>query len=366
MTGKTPAAAAIETATFEDTDPRLRGRAHGETWRAEIRDLVEIRMELLGRFGALGARPEIGETATRHLAVLEQYLPDLREEMKGIAEGAGASIQQIVVVNHYTDLVELGAAATRTDPGGATAIYLSGDQGPLLGQTWDMHASAERFVRLIRIRPRGTRAETVCFTLTGCLGMAGVGPQGVAVTTAQLHVATGLGLVWPALVRHLLAQPSASAAYAALQRAPLGAGRYFMLADGQEFFGVECGTATKVRTQTGAKAAHLHTNHCFDPVLRKQERLSNEGTTFERMNLASTLYAQLRPRTLEALWELLSSHDGYPRSICSHADADSDPSSSRTCGLFAAELQTGRIRAARGCGRSGTHVDLRVERSLEP
>ena len=78
-----------------------------------------------------------------------------------------------------------------------------------------------------------------------------------------------IGLLWPALVRTLLAEPSAAAARARLSRTRLGGGRNFMLADGREFFGVECSAQLQVLTQVGAGAAHLHTNHCFDPVLRR-------------------------------------------------------------------------------------------------
>jgi isopenicillin-N N-acyltransferase-like protein len=261
-----------------------------------------------------------------------------------------------------------GKAVTDVAPEGCTAIYLNGLHGPILGQTWDMHATAEPFVRMIRVLPQGGESEALCFTLTGCLGMAGLGHGGVAVTINNLSTTDGrVGLVWPALVRKMLAQRSASEARAVLERTPLSAGHYYTIADGREFLGIECSGELKVLTQKGARAAHLHTNHCFDPVLRKREAVARNSTSFHRLNMATTLYAQRRPSTVSELWDLLSSHDGHPGSICQHLDEhEGDPNASKTCGRLVMRLQTGELRVGRGCGRPGTALDLKMTRYAPP
>jgi isopenicillin-N N-acyltransferase-like protein len=243
-------------------------------------------------------------------------------------------------------------SAPRDGEGGdeCTAIYFNGVHGPIIGQTWDMHGSAAPFVRMIRVRPDGAESEAVCFTLTGCLGMAGLGHTGVAVTINNLNSTDGrVGLVWPALVRKLLAADNATAARAVLEATPLSSGHYYVIADGESFFGIECSGELKVLTQTGARAAHLHTNHCFDPVLRKREKVEAGSTTFERLNMASTLYAQQRPSTMEELWELLSSHAGGRGAICHHADG---PNDTQTCGHIVMSLATGKMLVGRGCGHA--------------
>jgi isopenicillin-N N-acyltransferase-like protein len=145
-----------------------------------------------------------------------------------------------------------------------------------------------------------------------------------------------------------------------------------MIADGQEFFGVECSGQLKVLTQVGAKAAHLHTNHCFDPVLRSRERVPRTSSTFDRLNMATTLYVQQRPSDLDGLWHLLGSHEGRPRSICSHleelarpSELGGDPSASKTCGRLAMELATGRMRLASGCSDGEAPLDISVNRAVQ-
>ncbi len=355
----------MEPVVFEHAPPRARGRTHGELWRAEIRELAEIRLELCLRKGSFADAEQVLAVARAHLPVLAAHLVDMHDELLGIAEGADLAPERIVVLNHYTDLRDVPPSVLDAhEPDGCTAIYLLGTAGPVLGQTWDMHASADPFVRAIRVRDEDG-AESACFTLTGCLGLAGMGRHGVAVTINNLNSTDGrIGVVWPALVRAMIAQPSARAAYELLSRTPLSSGHHYMIADGSDFFGVECSGELKVLTQVGAKAAHLHTNHCFDPVLRAREAVPKVSSTFDRLNMATTLYVQQRPDDLQGLWRLLASHDGRPRSICSHLDeARGDPSASKTCGRLAMELATGRMRLASGCSDGESPVEITLSRA---
>ncbi|MBK9755078.1 MAG: hypothetical protein IPO88_16560 [Nannocystis sp.] len=355
----------IELAEFEQDDPGARGEAHGELWRSQIHELCAIRGELLLRHDGFTSASQIDELAARHLPVLAAEAPALALELAGIARGAGVTLAQLVVLNHYTDLRELPAALRdeavpidrlrSDDPGGCTAVYLPGAaRGPVLGQTWDTHGSAWPYVRLLRIRPRSGDEEVLCFTLTGCLGLMGVAASGLAITTNNLFTTDGrIGLLSSAVVRTLLVEPSAATARVRLARMPLGGGHNFMLADGRDFFGIECSARLQVLMQSGAGAAHLHTDHCFDPVLRQRERVPASSTSFRRMELATTLYVQQRPRDAAGLWALLASHEGHPRSLCSHGgEASGDAAASRTCGVMVMNLVGGEVLAGAGCAQA--------------
>jgi isopenicillin-N N-acyltransferase-like protein len=351
----------LEPVVFDEIDPRRRGHAHGEMWREEIREVAELRTALcIASIGRAGYRnlAELDAVAAAHLPILARELPALSEELLGIAEGADLSPERIVVLNHYTDLRDIRPSTGEGD--GCTAIYLSGPHGPVLGQTWDMHASAAPFVRMIRVAPKDGTSEVLCLTLTGCLGMAGIGRSGVAVTINNLTSTDAkVGLVWPALVRSMLEADNARVAYERLLAAPLSSGHHYMIADGTDFFGVETSGELKVLTQVGPKAAHVHTNHCFDPVLRGRENVARDTSSFARLDMATTLYLQQRPRDLDGVWAILGNHDGHPRSICSHVDTvRGDPSASRTCARMAMELWSGRVRVAPGCSTDDRPLEL--------
>lgn len=372
----------IELVEFDQDDPAARGEAHGELWRPQIRELCEIRAALALAKGSFRDRGELDAIAGLHLPLLADFSPPLYAELLGIARGAGVTPEQAVILNHYTDLRDVPRsvltatlAADRApdrapepgdDPGGCTAIYVPGaGAGPVLGQTWDMHGTARPFVRLMRLRPRGGDDELLCFTLTGCLGMTGLSADGVGVTINNLSSTDGqVGVVWPALVRAMLAAGSAPAARRLLEATRLSSGHHYMMADGREFFGVETSGRLKVLTQVSARAAHLHTNHCFDPALRRVERVPRVSTTFRRLDLATTLYVQQRPQDPRAVWDFLASHEGYPRSLCSHVDDDvgGDPSASRTCGLMVMQLAGGVVLAGAGCGQAAAPRRVSLER----
>ncbi|MCB9566481.1 MAG: hypothetical protein H6710_04585 [Myxococcales bacterium] len=344
---------------FDQDDPARRGEAHGELWRAEIAELAAIRLELTIAKSAMRTADEVLRVAAMHLPILEAYHPELAAEFHGIARGAAIDPALLVVVNHYTDLRDIpravlgGEGAGEPEDGGCTAVYIPGIDAPVLGQTWDMHGTAAPFVRLVRIRPKSGDRELLAFTITGCLGMTGINQDGVAVTINNLTSTDArVGVVWPALVRAMLEETSAAAAHQRLMSTMLSSGHHYMIADGNDFYGVETSGQLKVLTQIGARAAHLHTNHCFDPVLRQREKVATTSTTFRRYDLATTLYVQQRPQTAAQLWDFLCSHEGYPRSICSHVDdANGDPSMSRTCGRMVMDLTRGRVLASQGCGQ---------------
>ena len=367
----------MEPVRFEQTDPMERGRAHGELWREPIAALADIRLGLTVRRSRFGSADHVRQAARAHLPVLDKHLPELHEELVGIAEGSAMTPEDIVVLNHYTDLRDVppeavglpSADAELGDPGGCTSVYYTGVEGPVLGQTWDMHATAEPFVRMVSIEPAGTDQQVLCFTLTGCLGMAGLGQDAVAVTINNLSSTDGgVGVVWPAVVRHLLSAASAKEARDRLLALPLSSGHYYTIADGRDFFGYETSGQLKVLTQTGPRAAHLHTNHCFDPVLRQREAVPRGSTSFARLNMATTLYAQHRPSTLDELWSLLGSHEGSSDSrLCTHQDeVHDDDTFSRTCGRLAIRLRTGVVRVARGCSDRDDGIDLRLQRYNPP
>lgn len=367
----------LEPLLLDQADPRARGRAHGEHWRAAIHELGEIRLALTVRRSGFLDQEEVLAAAGLHLPVLRQHLPRLAEELEGIAEGAALPPERVVVLNHYTDLRDVPRSVLgrpepadprpgrdAVEPDGCTAVYFMGQRGPLMGETWDLHANAEPYVRMLRIAPAGSDRETLCLTLAGCLGVAGISERGVAVTVNNLSSTDGkVGVVWPALVRAMLEEPNARAAYERLLQTPLSSGHHYVIADGHDYYGVECSGELKVLTQLGPRAAHLHTNHCFDPVLRRREAVPAGSTSFHRLNLATTIYAQARPRDEEGMWTLLHTRDGSRGSLCiDPPGAGEEPTATATVAVIVMRLHDGWVRVVRGGAHRGEPIELAVGR----
>lgn len=369
----------IDSLDLVDPSPRARGECHGQTWRREIAELIEIRSELAMRRGAAKTRDKLRALALAHWPIVERDEPDLAAELGALAHAAEVKLADLIVLNQYTDLRDIPAEVVASivgdhDPGGCTALYCRTSAGRCwLGQTWDMHGTAEPFVRLLRIAGCEKNGEIepsiLTFTLTGCVGMTGLSSHGVGITINNLTSTDArVGLLWPVLVRSMLRCTSAKVARDRLRRAELSSGHHYTVADAHQAFSIECSGTRKVElpeTPTASGGAYrLHTNHCLDGGLQSLEALSPASTTHERFELASAMIQNEFPSSAEDMWALLSSHEGHPRSICSHVDDGlGDPSVSRSCGAVVLDPLRRELWSRRGCAAAGPVAHLQLDGS---
>jgi isopenicillin-N N-acyltransferase-like protein len=356
--------------------PREWGRIHGECFRGEIHSLSEIRTYLTMKLGKFPDRDTVLRVAAAHLPVLERCDRDLYEELCGIAEGSGASPAQIVVLNHYTDLRDLdpatalagpsaaGAEAGEAgaeagaepgdEPGGCSIVWARAPSGPILAQTWDMHATAIPYVMMLYVPERAGRPASWLFTLTGCLGMTGLNRHGLGVAINNLFSTDArIGVVWPALVRRCLYERSAARARDVVLQSPIGSGRHYMAADAVAAWGIEAsGTMTDVIFDAGTLAAdagsYIHTNHCLSPNVGANSRVPPTSTTYDRYQRLTASVAERAVADVPDVWRRLGSQDGYPRSVCTNMATPENPHGTATCGAIAMELVARRAWAQSG------------------
>jgi len=243
---------------------RQRGQAHGEAFAQEIRDYTQERLELCmdGTWaGRKASREEVLGLAQRLLPAHQSYHLDLYEELLGLAEGAGISAAEAVLVSGFTDFIDVLRSTLRDGPqeDDCTAVLTSTH----FFQTWDMHASATPFVRLLEIQaPDQPRARI--FTTVGCLGQIGLNEEGIAIGITNLSAHSGqIGVCWPTVVRAALAQRNLKDALQCIRSAKLAGGHSYLLLDatGQ---GV-CVEAMPGQIQERTILPLVQTNHCLHP-----------------------------------------------------------------------------------------------------
>ncbi|MCG8425552.1 MAG: C45 family peptidase [Proteobacteria bacterium] len=339
--------------------PAAWGQCHGESFRGEIQSLAEIRLYLTVKLGGFVDRADVLVMAERHLSVLKRFDRDLYDELCGIARGANTSPAHIVVVNHYTDLRDIKrstAGRSGGDAGGCTVLWTRTERGPIAAQTWDMHATAIPYVTLLRVPERGSRPGALLFTITGCVGMAGMNQRGVSVTINNLHSTDArVGIVWPVLVRRALAEPSAERARDVILDAPIGSGHHYLVADRISAFGIETsGTRRSVlfsaRPDDGPEVPgfYIHTNHCLDSDVAEMSRVAERSTTHDRYRWLHTSLSGTPVADVRDAWARLGSDEGYPRSICTNMSTAENPHGIATCGAIAMELGADHVWAQSG------------------
>ena len=257
--------------------PSEMGRTHGRTYADQIRVYADDRVQLVTSGTWSGGPVERGavlELADACLPAHEKHCPALYEELLAMAEGAGITPAEAIVVGGFTDFVDTVRAHLGGDhpdsvhEDDCTAFIVpdhrAGGRG-IYAQTWDMHDSATDYVVLLRTRPTDGPAALV-FTTTGCLGQIGMNELGVCVGINNMTATDGgTGVMWPSVVRDALKQQSAAAARDAILAADLAGGHNYMTFDATGVgFNLEAMPTARPVTELGDNAL-VHTNHTTTP-----------------------------------------------------------------------------------------------------
>ena len=324
------------------------GEIHGETFREEIMMLAELRLYLAKTVGGFKSDEDVLELAGKHAAVSKAFCSDLHSELEGIAHASGVSLEKIIVLNHYTDLRDLGPASTAGD-GGCTVVYSQTKTGPILAQTWDMHASAIPYVMMIHIPEEGDNPAASVLSLTGCLGMAGLNSHGVGVAINNLASTDArIGVVWSSLVRKALLASSAEGARPVFKKENIGSGHHYLVADKDSVFALEASGTTQDEVYSGAVPWFCHTNHCLSETVEKHSRVSPTSTTYGRMSQITSLVTKDPVVDAEDAYEKLGSQEGFPNSLCTNQTTPLKPHAPATCGAISMDLKGGYMLAVGG------------------
>ena len=257
--------------------PGEMGRAHGESHADDIRRYAAERIDLVAAGSWTGGpieRSTVIELAESMLDAHERFDSSLFDELTAMADAAGITPAEAVVVGGFTDFVDtvravvggpLPASVTEDD---CTAMLIPEDRaasGAILGQTWDMHDSATEHVILLRLRPSDAPAALV-FTTTGCLGQIGMNEAGVCVGITNLVGTDGVrGVTWPSVVRAMLKTERASEATDVLLGADLAGAHNFMILDRHgDGYNVEAMPSARPVEELGSSPI-VHTNHTLAP-----------------------------------------------------------------------------------------------------
>ena len=309
---------------WADGSPEAIGRAHGATYPDDIQEYAAERTRLAAA-GTDWERSATLSLAERMLPAHQAYDPQLYAEMLAMAEAAGITAAEAVIVGGYTDFIDTvrtvagGTAVEDTCTAAVIGDIAAGGAG-FLAQTWDMHASATPHVLLLGLSPT-TGPHALVFTTVGTLGQIGMNEAGIAVGINNLTTNDGrLGVTWPFVVRRALQQTTLEGAIHCVVEAPLAGGHNFLLFDrnGRGASIEATPTATHVEWLDGDLL--IHTNHCLVPLTKAVEGdrpAALQRSSTDRLDHARGLL-DVRPVTVEVLMALTRDE----RSICRRPDSE--------------------------------------------
>lgn len=324
------------------------GHAHGTALRESIREFIGsiARVHQLNNPWLCADHRQLLDFCMRNVGFLEKFSPDLVQEMRGIADGAGVDFAEIVHLNMFLELEDLrapglGARVLPDNLGeglwGCTTFNVlpeaSADGRACIGQTYDMERYYERFLCVLRIRPqRGPAMLVVSFA--GVLGLNGLNGAGVGAVINKVAATDARpGVIYPFIMRKALAAERIGDALGAVIFSPRATGINYQLAGAGVAFCAETSAASYELLQIDGAIAH--TNHFVGSTMRRFETpnwLSHGGSMVRKQVADGFLKAHRGALTPDLLKELTRDHTNHPRCICAHGFPDeADETAFHTC-----------------------------------
>lgn len=295
-------------------------------------------LERIHRSSAMysGTLNRIGLTDAEKAALISSFLDRIAEfdaayveEMKGISEGAGVDLSEIVMINARTEVVAKARldgrirALDRPDDGCTGAVVLperSATGQTLHGQNWDWRAECAHTAIVLRVQ-RDDGPDFLTFVEAGGLARSGLNAAGISITANYLesdldHQQVGVPLV--CIRRKVLEQQHLANALQVVATTPKSCSNNMMVGSAEGFgLDLECAPneAFLIYPDNGLIT---HANHFSSPVALS--KLKDTGIR----RFPSTLYRDWRVRerlrgralTVDDLKAALADDFAKPLSVC--------------------------------------------------
>lgn len=273
--------------------PHERGVQYGKAVPERIRRSISLYAGTLDELGLDAAQKArlIGGFADQVAAFGAHYL----EEMRGIADGAGVSLDEIILVNARTEVVaQARRAANRPEAeddavdGCTGAIILPGRSatGRLIhGMNWDWRAECAETAIVLRVS-RDDGPDFLTFVEAGGLARCGLNAAGIAITANYLESERDyreIGVPLALIRRKVLEQAHFAQAVRAVAATPKACSNNMMLSTA-EGFGIDFECAPdEVFPLYPENGLIVHANHWVSPVaLAKLKDAGLLGDSFYR------------------------------------------------------------------------------------
>lgn len=347
--------------------PYERGLQYGKACPQEIAVSIQSYTDLLALRRKITWQ-QAKKLALKYLPAIQACDPAYVEEMQGIADGAGVTFADILVLNARSELLHTTVPADPEDGMECTAFSAvapaTKDDVVLAGQTWDFSLAQRAAVIALRIKGEGDRPTILMFPEAGMIGGKGCNAAGLSLTLNALRTPEhNFGLPVHIRMRRILEQTYLAAAYEAAVAGEMPCAANLMMAhkDGVSI-DVELDPQwVDVLLPEGGVLAH--SNHFIGPKLSQMRPNAKGGGTYVRLQRARQLLCGRNYLTLADFEAACRDHKGWPSSICCHSTEVDEPLFSRNGTNFGLvmDLTHGVVRLAPGNPCESAFEEISIE-----
>jgi hypothetical protein len=297
--------------------------------RDEIRQVVRVWKADLASSFKVDADVLIRRLAreTGFVAAVKKWAPDLLEEVRGMADGAGIDFDTMFVLQLPDESYVHGEALAR-ERCSSLGFSRGGGRPACVAQNLDAPAFTDGFQLVLHVKEPGAGREAFVLTQAGCIGLNGLNSHAVGVCCNSLWQLRGGrdGLPVAFVVRGVLQQRSEEEAVAFLRKVTHASGQNYLLGGPAHAFSFECSAGRVSRFQpAGREDVVWHTNHPLandDYSTAYREALARPaagppGSSEVRLRcLEGRLGPQSAGFDLGVVKAALASHDSADHPVC--------------------------------------------------
>ncbi|HEY4956294.1 MAG TPA: C45 family peptidase, partial [Caldimonas sp.] len=260
------------------------------------------------------------------------HAPECLDEMRGLADGSGVSMGDILALNARSEIMFAAPAADRASASAvcectsfAVLPEASASGHTLVGQNWDWLPFARETAVVLEVH-RHDRPGYVAIAEAGHLAKVGFNSAGLGVCTNTLVSSMDHGkpgVPYHVVLRALLDTETISAATQLVYALPRAFSANYLLAHADGFavnIETTSGGASGVAATLPVDGVIAHSNHFVsEEFARTDARVAQHPHSLFRLDAMRRGLAAARPSvTLDHVKATLRSHRNKPDGICSH------------------------------------------------
>jgi isopenicillin-N N-acyltransferase-like protein len=303
------------------------GRQIGEARREQVHHSIEnARVMIAQSYAALeltwdGAKIQ----ARKYLPFAEERYSQYVDELRGIAEGANVSFDDLVVLNameavtmdalHLTRCTSFAVNETRTADGHVLAAHNE-----------DWVPEDENDIYVVSASPKD-EPPFLAMTYGGLLPNVGFNAYGIAQLIDSVYPNDSrIGIPRLVVARAVLSSRRISGALGRTLVPHRAAGyNHLIVHESGEMYSVEV-SARRFEILHGTDGYIVHTNHYLSPIMKEIEKDPEELLSSRvRYFRANRLLRENSAHTIKTLQAIQKDHVNLPNSICNHNIAGTDP-----------------------------------------
>ena len=159
---------------------REMGRQLGKAAREEIRGFVNAAFDCVNKTVAI-SRDRANRIAHDCIPFVEEYCPDLLDELRGVSETSGVSMDELMLLqvrNQFTPDADAGCTSL--------AMQSADRRQSVVAQNWDNDPALDPFTIVLTRRPTNAPAH-ITVTQAGLIGYIGMNDHGIGLCLNKLR-----------------------------------------------------------------------------------------------------------------------------------------------------------------------------------